>query len=88
MVLTAPIGIEGRSAMLNVRAWTVVAILGVMSILAIVLATKLQSEASEQIARGPAVEASQHDTVKTDPIHGSDASTSTYGVDPARSTDW
>ena len=72
--------------MLNIRAWTVVAALGVASILAIILASKLQSEAPEQIARGPTV--GQHDTIKTGPIHGSDASTSAYGLDPARITDW
>jgi hypothetical protein len=88
MVLTAPVGIEGRSAMLNIRAWTVVAALGIASILAIILASKLQSEAPEQIARGSAVDAGQHDTIKTGPIHGSDASKSTYGLDPARITDW
>ena len=73
--------------MLNIRAWTVVAALGVASILAIILTSKLQSEATEQIARGPAV-VDQHDTIKTGPIHGSDASKSTYGLDPARITDW
>ena len=88
MVLTAPVGIEGRSAMLNIRAWTVVAALGVASILAITQASKLRSGASEQIARGPAVDAGQHDTIKTHPLHGSDASTSTYGLDRARITDW
>jgi hypothetical protein len=88
MVLTASDGIEGRSAMLNIRAWTVVATLGVASILAINLATKFQSGASGQIALAPAIDAGPHDTIKTDPIRGSDASTSTYGLDRARITDW
>jgi hypothetical protein len=73
--------------MLNNRAWTIAA-LGVASILAITLASKLQSGASVQIARGPAVDAGQHDTMKSEPIHSSDASKSTYGLDPARLTDW
>ncbi|HEY2755581.1 MAG TPA: hypothetical protein VGJ01_07520 [Pseudolabrys sp.] len=74
--------------MLTIRAWTVVAALGVASIFAVMLASKLQSEPSAQFARAPAVNAGQRDTVKTDPIHGSDPSTSTYGLDPARTTDW
>ncbi len=74
--------------MLNIRAWTVVTALGVASILAISLASKLQSGAAEQVARGPVVDAGQHDTIKTNPIYGSDASTSTYGLDPERKTDW
>jgi hypothetical protein len=56
--------------MLTIRAWTVVAALGVASIFAVMLASKLQSEPSEQFARAPAVNAGQRDTVKTDPIHG------------------
>jgi hypothetical protein len=28
------------------------------------------------------------DTIKTNPIYGSDAATSTYGLDPARVVDW
>jgi hypothetical protein len=88
MVLTAADNIEGRSAMLNIRAWTVVATLGVASILAINLATKFQSGASGKIALAPAVDAGPHDTIKIDPIRGSDASTSTYGLDRARITDW
>jgi hypothetical protein len=73
--------------MLKNRAWTIAA-LSVASIFAITLASKLQSGAPVQIARGPAVDAGQHDTMKTDPIRGSDASKSTYGFDPARLTDW
>ena len=70
------------------RAWTYVGIVAGLTTAVIVADVKFNSQASEQIVVQRAYNSRQQDTIKTNPIYGSDASTSTYGFDPARVIDW
>jgi hypothetical protein len=70
------------------RAWTYVGIVAGLTTAVIVADVKFNSQASEQIVVQRAYDSRQQDTIKTNPIYGSDASTSTYGLDPARVVDW
>ena len=72
------------------RAWTYVAFVAVATTAVILADAKLYSRPSEQFATQRIFDrdTQQQDTIKTNPIYGSDASTSTYGLDPARVVDW
>jgi len=74
--------------MINSRAWTYVGIVAGLTTAVVVADVKFNSHASEQIVVQRAYDSWQPDTIKTNPIHGSDASKSTYGLDPARTIDW
>ena len=72
------------------RAWTFVAFVAVATSAVILADAKLHSRPSEQFAtqRIFDLDTQPQDTIKTNPIYGSDAATSTYGLDPARVVDW
>jgi hypothetical protein len=70
------------------RAWTYVGIVAGLTTAVIVADVKFNSHASEQIVVQRAFDSQQQDTIKTNPIYGADASTSTYGLDTARVVDW
>jgi len=72
---------------MNSRAWTYVGVVAALTTAVIVADVKFNSQASEQTVVQRAY-VWQQDTIKTNPIHGSDASISTYGLDPARTIDW
>ena len=74
--------------MFNSRAWTYVGVVAALTTAVVVADVKFNSHASQQIVVQRAYDSGQQDTIRTNPIHGSDASTSTYGLDPARTIDW
>lgn len=74
--------------MLTSRAWTYVALAAVATTGVILADVKFHSHASEQFVTQRAFNSQQQDTIRSNPIHGSDASISTYGLDPARTVDW
>ena len=75
--------------MLKSRLW-IYFTAGVTLIMAAVVMADVgfHSAATEQTARQHAADSRRPDTIKTNPIYGSDAAISTYGVDRARTTDW
>ncbi|HYC16568.1 MAG TPA: hypothetical protein VEC94_05145 [Pseudolabrys sp.] len=69
------------------RAWKFVAAATGLTAIVVAADIKLNSHASERIVQHASV-AGQPAAFTTSPIVGSDAATSTYGLDPARTSDW
>ena len=74
--------------MLTSRRWTYVALIAVGTTAVILADVKFHSQATEHIVVQRAFDSQQQDTINTNPIHGSDPSASTYGLDPTRTIDW
>jgi hypothetical protein len=79
---------QGRAAMLTSRRWTYVALIAVGTTAVVLADVKFRSQAAEHIVTPRAFVSQQQDTINTTPIHGSDPSSSTYGLDPTRTIDW
>ena len=71
-----------NSRTLYTRTWACVTAAAVLTCAFFLADVKLSSQATEKAA------SQQSAAIETHPIHASDASISTYGLDPARKTDW